>query len=153
MNPHHTTHKPSYRGLLEPAVGFDFDGVEDPAGVAMEELEAIGITLTHDQARRLLLWIVRSERLPNITQHTVAERLLMWIGDTNETGRVMRKGEDSVDRRLRRVGTRALVAISECTPYATNARLTMHSIAVAAMVSKNTIQGIFKEFRKTMGGI
>jgi len=153
MNPHTSTHKPTYRGPLEPSVEFDFESVESPAAQAREELAALGLNMSEADVSKLLHWIIKSHRIPNIAQHTIAERILHWIGSANETGRVMRPGEDSVDRRMRRIGTRALVAISECTPHATSARLSMQSIAVASGVTKNTIQGIVKEFRQTMGEV
>jgi hypothetical protein len=143
-----TSYRAPHRDNLEPREDFDWAAVDDPIGCVREDLQAIGIPVNETQAKALLLWIAQSQtRLFSITQMTVIERVMLWIGSGEEVNRVMIEGETESQRRNRRLASRTMVALYHLCPHAPNAKSTIRDTAEAVGTSKRTIQDLLENLR------
>ena len=148
-----STHVPTHRqGTFEPSEPFDWSAVDDPIGVTQEEIAArVGVELTDEQTKKLLAWIMASGKLASLTQMSVLERVMLWVGSGPETSIVVVPGETPTQRRNRRLAARVLVALYGSCPHAASARATIRSLAHDSGMSKRGIQGLLEDFRAKVG--
>ncbi len=144
--------QPEASDLREPAIGFEWDEVEDPIGVVLEEL---GSGFTRDQAERICRWRLRQGRVTEAETLILLERVLLWIGGADDLRAdlrgIRRPDRAAADREhplARRIGLRAAVAIKELHPYSRLGRLSCKTLAKVFLCSHGETWRLIDNFRR-----
>lgn len=145
------------RREIGPVTEFDWNGVEDPCGVVIEEIEQeCGTVLSRDTAAAVLRWSVKQTRAAAAGELSMVERVLGWVASGRDldyrgghrSDRWARKvQEDPFAVARRRIGLRAAVAVKEMTPHM------KHALTVAQMmdvfgVSRGEVCRVTENFRE-----
>lgn len=146
--------QPEVTRLREASIGFDWDSVEDPVGVLLEEL---GPGFNRGQAETVWRWHLHRGRADKAGELTIAERIVLWLGGSDEDRkdlRALRRPDrvqaDDTPIVERRIGVRAAVVVKELGPFSRFGRLSYRSLAKIFRCSPGEIWRVSQNFRASV---